>query len=151
MKLLVRAALLAGVFTVGACSSKEHTPRTVEDGEGEALASSARHVGGVWLFTHSGEGGERALHGGTARVANDCLLVDDTVVIWHESHIDEVAGIVSAVQQGASYVVSVGGGGFNAEEDNLPASRLTVEIMERCRVSAVWYASSEDLRLEVKQ
>ncbi|NNF65107.1 MAG: hypothetical protein HKN07_12740 [Acidimicrobiia bacterium] len=107
----------------------------------EAVSSpaiEARKFDDVWIFSHSPDGGDGALHTGVATINNGCLYVDGAVVVWHVDSIDQATATIEAVQAGQQPTLSIGGGGTSLEEG---ATSLPAEITDRCPTSAVWFGT----------
>lgn len=110
---------------------------------GSGLTSSASdveslEVDGVWVFQHATSGGDDALHSGTAEIKDDCLYVDDAVVVWQEDQIDQATQLIASIKSGDEPKVSLPGGGTSLDEGetSLPAS-----ITDLCPTRTVWYTS----------
>lgn len=108
---------------------------------GSASTSSANDVGAVeiddvWVFQHDSLGGDDALHGGIAEIRNDCLYVDDAVVVWHQDQIDQATQIIANIRSGDKPQVSLPGGGISLDEGGTP---IAATITELCPTRAVWY------------
>jgi hypothetical protein len=110
----------------------------------ETAGVDAQQLGGVWVFTYSETPtmSMDALGGGPASVVDDCLLLDDAVVIWHDDQLDTVEDVIERVDAGETVTLQVGGGGNSLDEggsvDDFPD-----EVWEHCSPSAIWFASSE--------
>ncbi len=125
----VASAGMALAFSVGGSSNPEGT-----DGP-EAL-----QIDGVWVFQHQPEFANQALHGGTPEIAGGCLVIDNTIVVWHVDRIDEAAEAISAVKAGESPELLIGGGGISVDEGARPDQIPTV-ITDQCPTSAVWFGA----------
>ena len=127
------------VVVVAACGP------TATDADGEPGDSAvetggieALQIDGVWVFQHRPRFGNDALHGGTLEIVDGCLVIDNTIVVWHVDRIDQAAGAVAAVKAGKSPQLLIGGGGISVEEGTRPDQFPTV-ITQRCPTSAVWF------------
>lgn len=125
MKRLVIAACVAVI--AAACDSGQ--TEAAEDVE-------PAQIDNVWIFQHDSLGGGDALHGGTAEIKNDCLYVDDAVVVWHRDQIDQARELINRVQDGEQPQVSLGGGGSSLDEGDIP---IPETINELCPTRTVWY------------
>ena len=67
----------------------------------ETAGVDAQQLGGVWVFTYSETPtmSMDALGGGPASVVDDCLLLDDAVVIWHDDQLDTVEDVIEQEQR----------------------------------------------------
>lgn len=90
----------------------------------------------VWVFQHANFGGDDALHGGVAEIRNDCLYVDDAVVVWHQDQIDQATQLIASVKSGDEPQVSLPGGGISLDEGDTP---IAATITDLCPTRAVWY------------
>jgi hypothetical protein len=81
-----------------------------------------------------------ALHGGTPEIVDGCLVVVDTIVVWHVDGIDEAAEAIRAVKAGESPRLLIGGGGISLVEGARPEQLPTV-ITDRCTTPAVWFGA----------
>ena len=97
-------------------------------------------IDGVWVFQHQPEFAMHALHGGTPEIVDGCLVIDNTIVVWHVDRIDEAAAAISAVKAGESPELLIGGGGISVDEGARPDQIPTV-ITDRCPTSAVWFGA----------
>ncbi len=100
----------------------------------------ALQVDGVWLFQHQPEVGMQALHGGTPEIVDGCLVIDETVVVWHADRIEEAAEAVAAVGAGESPQLLIAGGGISLDEGASP-DQIPSVISDRCPTSAVWFGA----------
>jgi hypothetical protein len=109
--------------------------------EGAELgAIDALQVDGVWIFQHNPSIAMDALHGGFAEIRDGCLYVDDTIVVWHVSQLDEARQTVAAVRAGERPELLVGGGGISIVEGGQQVE-IPAVILERCAAIAVWFGS----------
>ena len=135
----VLALLVAGAtaaFTVGCgATAEDDLPPVRSDGGIEAL-----QIDGVWVFQHQPEFANQALHGGTPEIVDGCLVVDNTIVVWHVDRIDEATEAIAAVKAGESPQLLIGGGGISVDEGARPDEFPTV-ITDRCPTSAVWFGA----------
>ena len=109
--------------------------------DGPASSIEAQQVGGVWVFSHDPTSGMDALHGGTPEIVDGCLVIDDTIVVWHVDTMDEAAAAVAAAQAGESPPLLIAGGGLSVEEGSDPADIPGV-ITDRCSTDAVWFGAA---------
>lgn len=108
---------------------------------GSGSTSSANDVesleiDGVWVFQRAISGGDDALHGGVAEIKNDCLYVDDAVVVWHEDQIDQAAQLIARIKSGEEPQVSLPGGGISLDEGD---TSIATSITDLCPTGVVWY------------
>lgn len=122
-RLLAVASL---VLLIAACGSGSTT-------SGNDLESL--EIDGVWVFQHANSGGDDALHSGLAEIKNDCLYVDDAVVVWREDQIDQASQLIASIKTGDK-PVSLPGGGISLDEGDMP---ITASITELCPTRVVWY------------
>ncbi len=127
MNRLLAVAFLA--LSVGACSSESTSPAS----DVEPL-----EIDGVRVFQHANSGGDDALFGGIAEIRNDCLYVDDAVVIWHEDQIDQASQLIASIEGGDEIQVSLPGGGISLDEGDTP---IPATITDLCPTRAIWYTS----------
>ncbi len=128
--------LLFGSLLVAGCTEEVSTYTEVD----------AQQLDGVWVFTF-GEDPTlimEALTGGPASVVDECLLVDDAVVVWYDMHLSSVEDVIGRVKDGEMLdIQNLGGGGMSLDEgsttDEFPAS-----IVEHCSPNAVWLSSPHD-------
>ena len=135
-------ALLVVGATAAACSvggdggtAEDDPPSVRSDGGIEAL-----QIDGVWVFQHQPEAAMDALHGGTPEIVDGCLVIDNTIVVWHVDRIDEATEAIAAVKAGESTQLLIGGGGISLDEGDRPDQIPTV-IADRCPTSAVWFGA----------
>ncbi|MCI0895005.1 MAG: hypothetical protein J4N84_08905 [Chloroflexi bacterium] len=100
----------------------------------------ALQIDGVWVFQHQPEFAMNALHGGTPEIVDGCLVIGNTIVVWHVDRIDEAAGAISAVKSGESPRLLIGGGGISLDEGARP-DQIPAVITGRCPTSAVWFGA----------
>ncbi|MFQ5948588.1 MAG: hypothetical protein ACE5KX_06995 [Acidimicrobiia bacterium] len=81
-----------------------------------------------------------ALHSGTPEIIDGCLVIDDTIVVWHVDRIDEAAKAIEAVKAGESPQLLIGGGGISLDEGARP-DQIPTAITDRCPTSAVWFGA----------
>jgi hypothetical protein len=78
--------------------------------DGPAVVSvQSEQILGVWLFSNDARDYDQALLTGQAAIVNDCLLVNNVVVIWHVSRLAEVKDALHALQAGEDVSFRVGG------------------------------------------
>ena len=92
------------------------------------------------MFTHDPEGADAALHSGTPEIVNGCLVVDNTIVVWHVDRLDEVDEAVAAAKAGGSPQLLIGGGGISLDEGASP-DQIPSIITDLCPTSAVWFGA----------
>lgn len=95
-------------------------------------------IDNVWTFQHDSLGGDAALHGGVAEIRNNCLYVDDAVVVWHESQIGQAEDLITDIKAGGRPDVLLGGGGISLDEGDTPIPSLITDL---CPTRVVWYSS----------
>jgi hypothetical protein len=127
MDRLLAVAFLA--LAVGACGSGS----TSSASDLEPL-----EIDGVRVFQHANSGGDDALHGGIAEIRDNCLYVDDAVVVWHEDQIDQASQLIASIRGGDEPQVSLPGGGSSLDEGDTP---IPATITDLCPTRSVWYAS----------
>ena len=110
-------------------------------GGGATPDVEAMQIDGVWVFQHNPDGSNAAHHSGTAEVVDGCLMVDDTIVVWHVDRIDDATQAIAAIKAGDTPQLLVGGGGISIDEDASP-DLIPAVINERCPTRAVWYGAS---------
>ena len=135
-------ALLVVGATAAACSvggggatAEDDSPPVRSDGGIEAL-----QIDGVWVFQHQPEAAMNALHGGTPEIVDGCLVIDNTIVVWHVDRIDEATEAIAAVKAGESPQLLIGGGGISLDEGDRP-DQIPAVITDRCPTSAVWFGA----------
>ena len=107
----------------------------------------AQRLNGVWVFSYARAptSSDEALHSGQAAAVDECLEVDDTVVVWHTNHLDTVEEIIGWVDKGETVELLVGGGGSGLDEgatvDDFPDT-----VREHCSPTAMWYSSDDEIR-----
>ena len=133
---LVMGATAAACSVGGGGATAEDDPPPVRsDGGIEAI-----QIDGVWVFQHQPEAAMDALHGGTPEIVDGCLVIDNTIVVWHVDRIDEATEAIAAVKAGESTQLLIGGGGISVDEGDRPDQIPTV-ITDRCPTSAVWFGA----------
>lgn len=93
-------------------------------------------IEGIWVFQHAYSGGDDAQHTGIAEIKNDCLYVDDAVVVWHEDQMDQASQLIASIKSGHEPQVSLPGGGISLDEGHTP---VAASITDLCPVRTVWY------------
>ena len=135
-------ALLIAILVVAvtACSSDDLT-ETQEEALITEDGITARQTGGVgpWIFTHDPDAFNQALHTGAPEVRDNCLYVDDTIVIWHESDAEYAEQLVADTRAGTAPNVKVPGGGISIDEGASPV-QIPKTVRDRCPTNAVWFA-----------
>jgi hypothetical protein len=116
------------------------TPSPMNEGMGSNATESetgidAEQVLGTWLFSHDELDHDDALLRGPASIADDCLLVNGVVVIWHASRIEDAASAVRAVMANEQVSLDVGG---SITESVHPV------VASRCAGFPVWFGSPAD-------
>lgn len=127
MNRLLAVAFLA--LSVSACGSGSTS---------SASGVEPLEMDGVWVFQHANSGGDDALHSGIAEIRNDCLYVDDAVVVWHEDQIDQASQLIAGIKGGDEPQVSLPGGGTSLDEGDTP---IAASITDLCPTRTVWYTS----------
>ena len=100
----------------------------------------AFQIDGVWVFQHQPEFSNNALHGGIPEIVDGCLVIDNTIVVWHADRIDEAAKAISAVKAGERPQLLIGGGGISIKEGTRP-DQIPTGITDRCPTPAVWFGA----------
>ncbi|RME27419.1 MAG: hypothetical protein D6798_04600 [Deltaproteobacteria bacterium] len=81
-------------------------------------------------------------------MADGCLLIDHTVMVWWADQHPEVEEIVAALADGAAADVQLGGGGFSVEEgaslDDFPDAARS-----RCTANGLGYASADPVTVTI--
>ncbi len=81
-----------------------------------------------------------ALHSGTPEIVDGCLVVDNTIVVWHVDRLDEADEAVAAAKAGESPQLLIGGGGISLDEGATP-DQIPSTITDLCPTSAVWFGA----------
>ncbi len=145
----IAAVLVALVLIAAACSDGSNTqdsaslaPATAEpsNADGDLTGIEAFQIDGVWVFQHQPEVAMDALHSGTPEVVNGCLVVDNTIVVWHIDGIDVAADAIAAARAGESPQLLIGGGGISVDEGARP-DQIPAIITDLCPTSAVWFGA----------
>ena len=110
------------------------------DGAAATTAVESLQIDGVWVFQHEPEVSGDALHSGTPEIVDRCLVIDDTIVVWHVDRIEEAKAAIAAAKAGESPQLLIGGGGLSIDE-GAEASQIPSIITDRCPTSAVWYGA----------
>lgn len=93
----------------------------------------------VWVFQHNPAGGsDTALHSGVAEIKDGCLYVDDAVVVWRKSQIDQAENLIKEIRAGEQPDVRLGGGGISLDEGDTPIPSVITDL---CPTRVVWYSS----------
>ncbi len=100
----------------------------------------ALQIDGVWVFQHQPEAHNDALHSGTPEIVNGCLVVDNTIVVWHVDRIGDATDIIAAAKAGESPELLIGGGGISLDEGARP-DQIPSVITDLCPASAVWFGA----------
>ena len=116
-------------------SSSEGDSETLSDG-----GLTAEEIQDTWVFFHDPDGGDAALHSGTAVIRDGCLYVDDAVVVWHETQRELAGEVIEDVMAGIATPLSIGGGGVSISEGADLASFPSI-ITDRCPTDTIWYAA----------
>lgn len=127
MNRLLAVACLA--LLLAACDS---------DSGSSASDVESLEIDGVRVFQHASSGGDDALHSGIAEIKNDCLYVDDAVVVWHEDQINQPSELIASIKSGDEPQVSLPGGGTSLDEGDTP---LAASISDLCPTRVVWYTT----------
>ena len=145
--MVVVAACGGGTEPASAKDEASTTGTTSTDVDAEPRKSAADTAGiealqidGVWVFQHQPEFAMDALHGGTPKIVDGCLVIDNTIVVWHVDRIGDAAEAIAAVKAGESPQLLIGGGGISVDEGARPDQIPTV-ITDRCPTSAVWFGA----------
>lgn len=97
----------------------------------------------VWVFHHDPTGLVlTALHGGIAEIKDECLYVDDTIVVWHVDQLDQATQVIADVKAGEQPDLLIGGGGISLDEGASPED-IPAVITKRCTTAAVWFAAPD--------
>lgn len=113
------------------------------DAVGDGFADEgvqAMQIDGVWVFQHEPDTAMAALHSGTPEIVNGCLVIDNTIVVWHTDTLEDAAAAIAAVKAGNSPQLLIGGGGLSVSEGADPA-QIPAVISERCPTTAVWFGA----------
>ncbi len=92
------------------------------------------------MLQHQPESAMEALHSGTPEIVDGCLVVDNTILVWHVDRIDEATEAIAVVKAGESPQLLIGGGVISVDERARPDQIPTV-ITDRCPTSAVWFGA----------
>jgi hypothetical protein len=145
----IGVVLVALVLIAAACSDGSDTeesaslaPNAAElsDADGDRTGIEAFEIDGVWVFQHQPEVAMDALHSGTPEIVNGCLVVDNTIVVWHFDRTDDAAEAIAAAKAGESPQLLIGGGGISLDEGATPDQIPTI-ITDLCPTSAVWFGA----------
>ena len=120
--------------------ARDGEPVTGADTDRDQKGIEAFQIDGVWVFQHQPEVAMDALHSGTPEIVNGCLVVDNTIVVWHFDRIDEAAEAIAAAKAGESPQLLIGGGGISVDEGATPDQIPTI-ITDLCPTSAVWFGA----------
>ena len=143
------AVVVALVLVAAACSDGSSAPESSplaldsaepSDADGDRTGIEAFQIDGVWVFQHQPEVVMNALHSGTPEIVNGCLVVDNTIVVWHFDRIDEAAEAIAAAKAGENPQLLIGGGGISVDEGATPDQIPTI-ITDLCQASAVWFGA----------
>ena len=97
----------------------------------------ALQIGGVWVFQHTTDEAMLAAFWGPAEIVDGCLFVNDTIVIWHVSRLDDVQAAIVAIQSGDPVQLETGGGGRSLDDgDQIPTA-----ISDHCSTSSWYYGA----------
>ena len=113
---------------------------TVACSNSGSQATEPLQIDGVWVFQHEPEFANNALHGGVPEIVDGCLVIDDTIVVWHVDRIEEAAAAIAAAKAGESPQILISGGGLSIDEEAEP-SQIPSIITDRCPTPAVWYGA----------
>ena len=132
MRQLHRLAILCFSLSVSSCSD------TDEDLPESDVA--VEQVEDVFVFFHADSASPQALHIGKATVRNDCLYVEDAIVLWPEFARKDVEELLVKLKNGEAPTVKLGGGAYGGPED--PTKKIPSDIADRCDTDMLWFASS---------
>ena len=143
MRLL--APLMAVAILATGCSGTVADTDNVEKievtrGAIDVKGIEAIDIDGVWVFRHDPESSMAALHSGTPEILNGCLMIDNTVVVWHTDAFEDAAAAIAAAKAGASRQYLIGGGGLSVTEGADPM-QIPEVISDRCSTEAVWFGA----------
>ena len=145
--MVVVAACGSGTESTSARDEASTTGPTSTDADAEPRNGAADKAGieafqidGVWVFQHQPEYSMDALHSGTAEIVDGCLVIDNSIVVWHADRIDEAAKAIAAVKAGESPQLLIGGGGISIDEGARPDQFPTI-ITDQCPTSTVWFGA----------
>ena len=139
----VVAALMCGCADSDSTSDPANLEAEGEDTEPDETEDGITEetVDGVWIFSHNPHAGDDATHTGVVKIEEECLIVDDAVVVWHATHLTEARDLVARVKAGEAPSLEIGGGGMSMDEGG---ESLPEIILERCPTTrAVWFESGE--------
>ncbi len=120
--------------------ARDGEPGTGTDPDRDQKGIEAFQIDGVWVFQHQPEVAMDALHSGAPEIVNGCLVVDNTIVVWHIDGIEVAADTIAAVRAGESPQLLIGGGGISLDEGARPDQIPTI-IIDLCPTSAVWFGA----------
>ena len=129
-----------GLETTMATIAEEAAPEPTMVASPDGADLEAIQIESVWVFQHNPEGSNAALHSGTAEIVDGCLIVDNTIVVWHVDRIDDATRAIAAIKAGDTPHLLVGGGGLSIVEGASP-DLIPTFITERCPTQAVWYGA----------
>jgi len=118
---------------------------TIEGSPDDVSGVVASQVDGVWVFHYDPQGSLAALMQGQANIVDGCLYIADFLVVWHVDRLDELEGIIAAVQAGEQPVVAVGGFArfVGVDPDGGEPLVLPSVIADHCSAEAVWFGSPD--------
>ena len=143
MRLLT--TLIAVVILAAACSSATADRDNIEEiaateRSGDMFGIEAVEIDGVWVFRHEPEVFMNALHSGTPEIVNGCLMIDNTVVVWHTETFEDATAAIAAAKAGESAQLLIGGGGLSVSEGADP-KQIPDVISDRCPTEAIWFGA----------
>jgi len=105
----------------------------------------ASQIDGVWVFQYDPQGGLGSLLEGPATIVDGCLYISDNLVVWDVDRLDELEGIIAAVQAGEEPIVRVGGAGrvVGTDPEGGGFWELPSVIADHCSASLVWFGSPD--------
>lgn len=122
------------------CVTLTFTPPLPAVGGPSAGGIQPLQIDGVWLFEYEPRSGDDALHGGRAEIIDGCLYVDDAIVVWAASRLDEASAVIDAINSGEKPELLIGGGGISTTE-GASLGDLPAVITDRCPTEVIWFGA----------
>jgi hypothetical protein len=131
---VVYLSLLCGPVACGGGSDE-----TPERASTAPASIESAQVHGTWIFLNQPELALEARLEGTAQVLDECLRVDEYVVVWQKADAPIVETFVASLAERPSRRVGLGGGGSSIAEGG-PFDATLDEVTQRCPTSAIWFS-----------
>jgi hypothetical protein len=140
LALLMAVVVLAVACSAGTTDGSNTGEIAATEGSADVSGIESVEIDGVWVFRHEPEVSMDALHSGTPEIVNGCLMIDNTVVVWHPDTLEDAAAAIAAAKAGDSPQLLISGGGISVSEGADPTSIPDV-ISDRCPTDAVWFGA----------